>query len=49
LYKFNEDILKLEYPHLCTEGDTKKLLPLYPNILLKCNDLKENNTNKEKF
>lgn len=39
LYKFNSDILKIEYPYLCLEGDQKKFLALYPNIVLKCKDL----------
>lgn len=39
LYKFNGEILKAEYPYLTLEGDTKKFLALYPNIILKNKDL----------
>ena len=44
MYKFNEDILKIEYPYLHLEGDNKKFLALYPNILLKCKDLNQKYT-----
>ena len=39
LYKFNAEILQVEYPYLYLEGDKKKALALYPNIILKCVDL----------
>lgn len=39
LYRFNSEILQLEYPYLFLEGDRKKALALYPNIILKCVDL----------
>jgi len=39
LYKFNLDILSIEYPYLHLQGEQKKFLALYPNILLKCKDL----------
>ena len=39
LYKFNAEILQVEYPYLNLEGDKKKALALYPNIILKCVDL----------
>ena len=39
LYKFNSDILKIEYPYLCLNGKEKKHLALYPLIMLKCVDL----------
>jgi len=40
LYRYNQDILMVEYPYLFCEGDKKKALALYPNIVLKCIDLK---------
>lgn len=46
LYKFNLDILSIEYPYLHLKGDQKKFLALYPNILLKCKDLGEKAENK---
>ena len=49
LYKFNEDILKIEYPYLCTSKDEKKFLALYPNIMLKVKDLGQKAQNKEMF
>jgi len=39
LYKYNQDILQIEYPYLYCEGDKKKALALYPNIVLKCIDI----------
>ena len=39
LYKFNKDILGVEYPYLCLEGSTKKHLALYPLIALKLHDI----------
>jgi len=39
LYKFNADILKVEYPYLCLTGSERKHLALYPLIMLKCVDL----------
>jgi hypothetical protein len=39
LYKYNQEILQIEFPYLYLEGDKKKALSLYPNILLKCIDL----------
>lgn len=39
LYKFNSDILAVEFPYLCLEGDKRKALSLYPNIILKCVDV----------
>lgn len=39
LYKYNSEILNIEFPYLCIKGDKKKALALYPNILLKCIDL----------
>ena len=39
LYKYNGEILKAEYPYLTLEGDNKKYLALYPNIILKNKDL----------
>lgn len=39
MYKYNQDILSIEFPYLYLEGDKKKALSLYPNILLKCIDL----------
>ena len=39
LYKFNLDILQIEYPYLHLQGEEKKFLALYPNILMKCKDL----------
>lgn len=39
LYKYNQEILQIEFPYLYLEGDKKKALSLYPNILLKCVDL----------
>jgi hypothetical protein len=39
LYKYNEDILKIEYPYLHVEGQSKKALALYPYIILKCKDV----------
>ena len=50
MYKFNEEILKIEYPYLCLEGDNKKYLALYPNIILKCKDLNHKvSQNKSEF
>ena len=40
LYKFNKDILSTEFPYLCLEGTTRKGLGLYPNIIMKCIDMK---------
>ena len=39
LYKWNGDILKVEFPYIYLENDTKKALSLYPNIILKCVDI----------
>ena len=39
LYKFNAEILKIEYPYLCLTGKEKKHLALYPLIMLKCVDI----------
>jgi hypothetical protein len=39
LYKYNGDILKIEFPYLYHEGIEKKALALYPYIVLKCKDL----------
>ena len=41
LYKYNGEILSAEYPYLTLEGDVKKALALYPNIVLKNKDLGE--------
>ena len=40
LYKYNEEILKVEFPYLYLEGPNKKGLALYPYIVLKNKDLK---------
>ena len=48
LYKFNAEILELEFPYLYLEGDNKKALALFPNIILKCVDIGVQET-KEKF
>jgi hypothetical protein len=47
LYKFNAEIIKIEYPYLYVEGSEKKGLALYPYIILKCKDL--NIENKLQF
>ena len=39
LYKYNGDILQVEFPYMCLENETKKALSLYPNIVLKCIDI----------
>ena len=49
LYKFNQEILKIEYPYICLEGDQKKALALYPNIIFKCKDLGAKAEDKQLF
>ena len=49
LYKFNLDILSIEYPYLHLQGEQKKFLALYPNILLKCKDLGAKAHSKQQF
>ena len=49
LYKFNLDILKIEYPYLHLEGEEKKFLALYPNMLLKCKDIGQRAQDKSLF
>ena len=49
LYQFNGDILKVEYPYLTLEGQQKKYLALYPNIMLRCKDLGREYEDKESF
>ena len=41
LYKFSGEILRTEYPYLTLEGQAKKHLALYPNMVLKVKDLKD--------
>ena len=42
LYKFTGEILRTEYPYLTLEGQQKKYLALYPNMMLRLKDLKDN-------
>ena len=49
LYKFNQEILKIEYPYICLEGDQKKALALYPNIIFICKDLGAKAEDKQLF
>jgi len=49
LYKFNQDILQIEYPYLHLQGEEKKFLALYPNILMKCKDLGQRAHEKTQF
>jgi hypothetical protein len=41
LHRFNKEILEVEYPMICLKGKDKKKLTLYPNLILKCKDIKK--------
>lgn len=49
LYKYNQDILNIEYPYLSLSGQEKKYLALYPNLLLRTIDLGTKGNGKQDF
>ena len=48
LHRIKTDLLEIEYPHLAIHNGEKKKLALYPGIIVKCKDIKQEKS-KTKF
>jgi hypothetical protein len=49
LYKFNHDILKVEYPYLFVENQVEKRLALYPYVILNSKNITDMPADKVNF